>query len=141
MTLKIYDATEVDFSFAGIPITGGFDDGEFIRIERETEKFQDQVGTDGEVVRTSTKDNRATITLILMQTAEANEVLRGLVNADDATPGGSGVGALQIDSKRNDGGVLHEASRAWIQTPPDHAYDREATSREWRFRCDNLRDR
>ncbi len=140
MTLKIYDATEVDISFAGIPITGGFADGEFVRIERETEKFGDVVGTDGEVTRNSNKDDRATVTVILMQTAASNAVLRGLINADDATPGGSGVGALLINSARNDGGLLHEGAESWVMTPTDHSYDREATSREWQIRVAKLRD-
>ena len=137
---QVYDATEVDISFAGIPITGGFADGEFVRIERETEAFGVVVGTDGEVTRNSNNDDRATVTVILMQSSESNAVLRGLVNADKNTPGGSGIGALLINSSRNDGGLLHEGAESWIMTPPDHSYDREATSREWQFRVAKLRD-
>ena len=138
MGFKVYDADQVRISVAGIPITGGYADGEFCRIERETEAFVDIVGTDGEVTRTKTNDNRATVTILLMQTAEANALLSALHNTDKALPGGAGVGPLLIED--GNGLALHEGAQCWIQKAPDTSYDREATAREWVIRVAKLLD-
>ena len=138
MTLKVYDSNEVLVSVAGIPITGGFADGEFVRIERETEAFTDMVGTDGEVTRSKTNDNRATVTILLMQTAAANGLLSTLHNTDKRASGGAGVGPLLIEDLN--GLTLHSSAQCWIQTSPNVSYDREATAREWTIRCANLID-
>lgn len=134
----VYDSDQVRISIAAIPITGGFADGEFVRIERETEAFTDVVGTDGEVTRSKTNDNRATVTIVLMQTAAANALLSALHNVDKAVPGGAGVGPLLIED--GNGLTLHEAAECWIQSSADVSYDREATAREWPIRVANLID-
>lgn len=138
MSFKVYDADQVRISIAGIPITGGFADGEFVRIERETEAFTDVVGTDGEVTRSKTKDNRATVTILLMQTASANGLLSALHNIDKLVAGGAGVGPLLIED--GNGLTLHESLKCWVQNSPDVSYDREPTAREWPIRCANLID-
>ncbi len=138
MGFKVYDADQVRISIAGIPIAGGYADGEFCRIERETEAFTDVVGTDGEVTRSKTKDNRATVTVLLMQTSDSNLLLSALHNTDKLTSGGAGVGPLLIED--GNGITLHEAAQCWIQNSPDVSYDREPTAREWIIRCANLFD-
>jgi hypothetical protein len=133
---RVYSSSQVKVSLAGIPITGGFADGEFVRIEREGEAFTDVVGTDGEVTRNATKDNRATVTIILMQSGEGNAALSALHNSDKNTEGGAGIGRLLIEDLN--GTSLHESAFSWISNEPDASYDREATSREWPVRCANL---
>lgn len=138
MTLKIYDADQVSLNIAGIPITGGYADGEFLRIEKETDDFTDVVGTAGEVTRSKTKDGRATITVILMQTADSNATLAALSQVDRAAPNGAGVGSFLVRDRQ--GTSLYEADECWISKSPDAAFDREATSREWICRVAVLRD-
>ena len=138
MGFKVYDADQVAISIAGIPITGGFADGEFLRIERETEAFSDVVGTDGEVTRSKSNDNRATATIILMQTADANDLLTALHSNDKRTPGGAGVGRFLVEDLN--GRSLYDAAKSWILTSPDASFDREATSREWQVRLAKLED-
>ena len=133
-----YNADEVKASLAGIPIDSGFADGEFIRIERETEAFTDVVGTDGKVTRSKSNDERATVTFFVMQTAEVNVLLSALHNADKLAPGGTGVGALLIQDLN--GTTLHKSAQSWIQTDPVVSYDREATAREWQIRCAKLKN-
>lgn len=135
---KVYDSNEVTISIAGIPITGGFDDGEFIRIERDTEVFGDKVGTDGSVTRFKTNDDRATVTIILMQTADANDQLSTLLISDKNAPNGFGVGRLLIQDLN--GRSLHESAQAWVQDFADVAYGREATAREWPIRVAQLQN-
>lgn len=138
MGLKIYDADQISINIAGIPIIGGFADGEFLRIEKETDDFTDVVGTVGEVTRSKTKDGRATVTVILMQTADSNAVLAALSQVDRNAPNGAGVGAFLVRDRQ--GTSLYEADEIWIMKSPDATFDREATSREWICRVANLRD-
>ena len=133
---RVYSSSQVKVSIAGIPITGGYADGEFLRIERETEAFSDVVGTDGEVTRNATKDDRATVTLILMQSAEANAVLSAFHNADKNAEGGAGGGRFLVEDLN--GTTLHEGAQCWIQAEPDASYDREVTPREWVVRVAKL---
>lgn len=138
MGFKVYDADQVSITIAGVPIIAGFADGEFLRIERETEAFSDVVGTDGEVTRSKSNDDRATITVILMQTADSNDLLAALHRNDKRTPGGAGVGRTLIEDLN--GRALYEARKSWIMTSPDASFDREATSREWAIRVEKLED-
>lgn len=132
---KNYDPKEITVTLAGILI-GGYADGAFVRIEQESDDFSDVVGTDGEVSRSKTSDRRATVTFALMQTSSSNALLSALNNLDKASPNGAGVGALIIRDRQ--GTSLYRAAHAWVQKPPDVAFDREPTSREWTIRCASL---
>lgn len=133
MAAKIYNADEVSIVFGVVPISGGWGDGEFCRIEMLNDAFEDVAGTDGEVTRTKTNDRRATITITLMQTSSFNAALSLLHEADKNTAGGTGVLPLLI--KDNNGVGLWSAKDAWIVKAPDLTFDRGATSREWVIRC------
>ena len=134
---KVYNSSQVLISIGGFPIDSGYADGEFLRIERETDSFTDVVGTDGEVTRSETRDRRATATILLMQTSRANQVLSALNNLDEITPGGVGIVPFQV-LDRNTEAQLYIASSAWVMKPPDSSFDREATAREWAIRLGNL---
>lgn len=138
MGFKVYDADQVSVSVGGIPITGGFADGEFLRIEFEGDAFSDVVGTDGEVTRSKTNDRRATATLLLMQTADANNLLAALAQADRIGSNGAGVGAFLVRDRQ--GTSLYQAAECWIAKTPDVTFDREATAREWKIRIAVLED-
>ena len=134
--LKIYDANEVTIFIAGIPIDSGFGDGEFLRIEQDSDDFTDVVGTDGEVTRSKTNDRRATITLILMQSSSGNAVLSALNLLDKKVGNGAGVGPFLVRDKQ--GTSLYSASKCWIAKPPNAAFGREAGPREWKVRVADL---
>ena len=138
MGFKVYDADQVSITVAGIPITGGYADGEFCRIERETDIFTDVVGTDGETTRSKTNDNRATCTISLMQTADVNALLGALAALDRNTPNGAGVGSFLVRDRQ--GTSIYTAEACWIAKPPDVGFDREATSRDWKIRIAELND-
>jgi len=133
--LREYDPNQFFCSLAGIPLSG-YADGEWIRIEREGPSFEDIVGTDGEVTRSKSNDDRATITVMLMQSSPVNDLLSALHNTDKNTPGGVGVGAFLLQEI---GGTFQMAAeKAWISKEPDVAMDRTATSREWIIRVAKL---
>lgn len=136
MTLKIYDSKEVSIVFAGIPITGGFADGEFCRIEQSEQDFLTEIGTDGEVTRSKSNNQHAAVTITLMQSATINNALSALNNVDKKATNGAGVGPLLIKDKQ--GTSLYVASKSWIAAPPVPVFDRTAKAREWRIECADL---
>lgn len=132
MTLRVYDPDQVVITVAGIPVSG-FADGEFCRVEHETNAFEDVVGTDGEVTRSKSNDGRATVTIRLMQSSPSNALLSALHNTDINAPGGAGVGPFALFD--NSGGTTILAEKCWIAKGPDSSWDRTATEREWMIRC------
>ena len=114
---KTYDADQVSISIAGFPIDSGYADGEFLRVVQEADDFTDEVGTDGEVVRSKTNDRRANIFIILMQTASGNGALSALSNLDLLTANGAGIAPFLV--KDNNGNQLYTGAACWVRRPPD----------------------
>lgn len=135
MTTKVYDPDQISIVLSGIPISG-YADGEFVRIEKESDAFTDVVGTDGEVSRSKTRDDRGTVTFILMQTSDSNILLSALHLLDKNAPGGAGIGALLVRDAR--GTSLYSSAECWISKEPDVTMDREPTAREWTCRAAKL---
>lgn len=135
MGFKVYDANEVTVNFAGLDIDSGFADGEFCRVEQESDDFVDKAGTDGEVTRSKTNDRRTTVTILLMQSSDGNAKLSTLNNIDRLAGNGAGVAPILIRDRQ--GTSLFAAAEAWISKPPNISYDREPTSREWTLRVAN----
>jgi len=135
--LKIYDSKEVSIVLSGIPIDGGFAEGEFCRIEQTEEDFLMVIGTDGEVTRSKSNNASTKNILILMQSATINAALSALNNLDKSAGNGAGVGPLLIKDRQ--GVSLYAASKAWISKPPNVSFDKTATSREWEITCADLK--
>lgn len=134
---KVYNAGEMTIVLGPVLITDGFADGEFLRIEQETDDFSDVVGSSGEVAVSRTEDRRATVTIILLQTALANGLLSAIANLGRNTPNGAGA-FLPFFANDQNGQAIFTAQNAWIMKPPDASFDRTAQSREWPIRCSNL---
>ena len=137
MTTRIYDSNEVQISFAGVPVTG-YADGQFLSITHTSDAFVSMVGTDGQVARSKSNDNRAEISIDLLQTSPTNAAFSAIHLADKNAPGGAGIGAfLCVDLN---GTSLYAAGNCWIKRSPDPTFDREPTSRTWLLECDALQD-
>jgi hypothetical protein len=134
--MKVYDADQVSLVIAENLIESGYADGEFVRIEQESDDFTDYVGTDGEVTRSKTNDRRATITVILAQTSAGNSLLSSMSNLDRNAPNGAGVGSFLLRDRQ--GNTVYSAEHCWVAKPPNATFDRAATTREWKLRCDKL---
>lgn len=136
---KIYNANEITIDIAGARIgeMGGFADGEFLRgPEMDSDAILDVVGTDGEVTVGKSNDRRATFTLRLMQSSDANDVLSALYNTMLASPGLAGAGPFYVRDRQ--GRTVFRSRTCWIAKPPDGSFDRTATAREWKIRVDKL---
>lgn len=130
-----YDPDQVSASVNGVPLSG-FADGEMIGVERQGDDFEDVVGTDGEVTRSKSSDNRATVTVRLMQSSPANDLLSAMRTLDKASPNGAGVGPFMLRDKQ--GRTILLAEKCWIAAPPKSSWDRTAKEREWKIRCASL---
>lgn len=134
--MKFYDSNRLTITIGAVLVDKGFADGEILSIAWDTPGFEDVAGTDGEVSRSKTNDKRATLTLRLMQTAEANAALSTLYNLDLATDNGGGVGPLLVADEG--GNTLYAAESCWLQKMPDASFDRTPKEREWTIRVAKL---
>jgi len=131
--MKIYDSNSVVLSFASRKLDSGLADGEFVRIEFDSDAFSDLVGTDGEVTRSKSNNGMATVTVRLMQTSDGNQVLAALHELDRLAANGAGVASFLL--RDLNGTTVYSTVEAWIAKEPDVSFDREATPREWKLRA------
>lgn len=136
--LRLYDPDQVLIIVAGIPLSG-YADGEFCRIEYESDSFNDVVGTDGEITRSKSNDYRATATIRLMQSSPANALLSALAATDRNAPGGAGVGPFLLQDQSNGAiNTTRVGEKCWIRRMPVSSWDRTPTEREWQVRIARL---
>lgn len=131
MGLKTYDAKEVTLSVAGRVIDSGFADGDFVKIARASDDWTDKVGSDGEVTRSKSNDNRCDVSVTLMATSDGNNALTQIREADLSAPNGAGVGQFIM---RDQLGRTVVRGQCWISKPPEVARGREAGTVEWKIR-------
>lgn len=138
---KVYDLGDVTVNFLGIPIDqmGGWGDGGGVEIEYDSDSFEDKKGADGSVVRSKTYDDRATVKLILLQTAGANAVLSGMLNLDKKASNGAGVGPCMIRDRQ--GLTVITGTKCWIKgRPKTVSFKGSAENLEWLIRISDSED-
>lgn len=138
-TTKVYDFDQISLNFLGIPLDamGGFDE-EGIKVEWESEWFEDHVGADGTVVRTKKYDKRAKTTIQVLPTAAMNAVLSAALISDDSAPNGASVGPFLI-ADRQSNGTLFVDSASWLMGPPkEMTFKNGITGIQWVFRHSQL---
>jgi hypothetical protein len=134
---KTYDPKLYSLVIAGIPIPSkGYADGEFISVERASDKFTKHVGTDGSVTRAKQGDDSGTCTFSTMQGADINAVLSTLYNLDANSDNGEGVGPFLL--KDRNGLTVYAAKACWIARPPDPKLDKTPTARQWKIDIEAL---
>jgi hypothetical protein len=133
--MKVYSAKACSLSFANIQITG-WADGDFIVIDNESDDYGDIQGTDGETTRYELNDDRANITITLMQSSSVNDKLSALRKLDRLAPNGAGIGSFYF--KDTQGTSEYKGEAAWIVKPPAVTFGREAKPREWKIRVAKL---
>lgn len=134
--MKAYNVKLVKLIIAGFELEAGFADGDICTISKSTAAFTSKVGSDGEVTRSATNDDRAIVKVFLMQTSRGNDILTALYNRDVAAPNGAGVGAFRLADLN--GNTVNSAPHIWINKLPEQAFGREAGVREWECEVDKL---
>lgn len=133
MGFKNYSAADVTVNFGAINIESGRGDDEFVSIEQDEENFTYKAGVDGEGTRSETKNRKTRVTLTLMQTSAANDLLSAVHELDKKTSGGAGVVPLIVRDRS--GTQVFTSAEAWIVKPPDQKYAKEAGTRVWLIDC------
>jgi hypothetical protein len=124
----------VNVIFGILEIKGFYEGDDVVDIEFDADQFNDVAGAKGDVVRAQTNDNRATVTVKLLQTSESNKDLTTVYNADREL--GTGVAPLIIQDKET--GETYVGNNAWIRKYAKVTRGQGVNSMDWVFRCDFL---
>lgn len=124
--VKTYDNAQVFISFGGRTLSGFAPDTK-VTVEYDTEAWTKQVGCEGETTRSKSNNKCGKVTVRLMQTADDNDFLTALYEADQA----SNSSALPLQVKDSNGTSIHAAESAWISKMPTSEYGVAAGVREW----------
>lgn len=125
--IKTYDPSNVQVIMGGVPVTG-FADGTFINISFDEDQYTKTVGADGEVSRSKSNNNTATVALTLKQTSSSNDALSALYQADRLNNGG----AVPFMVKEiGTGRTLCFTQACWVQKLPDVGYSKDVEDRAW----------
>lgn len=130
--MKAVNPTHFTIQIGGFFISSGFADGEFFSAEPESDSVGSVVGTDGEVAVSVMYDKRWTVTLKLLQSADANVLCSELYNLKRQTAK-SPLGFFPFLAKHSDTGEYLTATDACFSRPPTISQDRTATTREWKI--------
>ena len=125
--VKTYDPSNVQVIMGGVPMSG-FADGTFISIAFDEDQYTKTVGADGEVSRSKSNNNTATVSLTLKQTSSSNDALSALYQADRLSNGG--VVPFMV-KEIGSGRTLCFAQSAWVQKLSDVAYSKDIEDRAW----------
>jgi hypothetical protein len=126
------DPKSVTVTVAGAIIEGFSPD--MIKVARDSNQIEDEVGPDGDVARRVTNDRRGSITLTLLQTSRSNLVLSSLAIADEL----SGNILFPVIIKDQRGNDLYIAATAWIRKMPEATYRAAVEHRVWEIRTNYL---
>ena len=126
MGVRTYSPSAVSVVYAAKLITG-FADDTAVTIERMTDTWSDQIGTDGYVTRSRTNDQRGTITINLTQSSPSNDDLQALATADELT----GNNAAPILVRDASGRTIASGDTAWVTKPPANDFGRSIVNRTW----------
>jgi hypothetical protein len=131
-----YDPKKVILTYAGQQVNVGTAPGTHITAERANDLVQMHVGSDGEYVAAINRDASGTVTLTLMMSSQANDILQA--QATLAETGAFG-GAPLLLTDLNGRTVLF-AKEAWVQKPAGVSYGQEGgdADREWVLVCGKM---
>jgi hypothetical protein len=132
MAFGNYSFTNVNVIFGILEIQGYAEGDDVVNINFDTEQFTDVAGAKGDVTRTQTNDNRATVVVKLLQTSQSYKELMALYNIDRET--GANVQPLTVINKET--GETFVGNNCWINKNPDVIRGQNANSVEFTFRVD-----
>ena len=125
--MKTYDFKQVACIVGKDIITGFAEGDDAISVEFLQEDWQLTVGADGKATRAKTNNNAARVTLKLMKTSDANDLLNAYYQSDKA----SNSGVFPFMLKDNNGRELHVAEQMFIEKRPDPSFGQNVSEREW----------
>ena len=132
MGFKAWNINDLALSLNAVPLdAGGYAEDEVFTLEWGEDWFQKYVGADGEVTRSRTNNFGAVATLKYAQTADANDRLSAILQADVLLPNGAGAGMFM--ARDVEGRLVVQAQRAWVMGPPPIKLAKTVQVYEWKI--------
>ena len=114
---------------------GGYDEGDdVIVLERINDSASHKVGADGEMSVAISADRSGTITFRLMQTADSNQYLSGLISAQE----NGAFSPLFVQFKDTKGGDLGSGTQGYIPKPATMTRGNATNNQEWIITVERL---
>ena len=122
-----YSPSDVSLLLSDYRVTGF----ESIKVSRNSPPFSMIKGIRGQNTRVRNKDTSCTITVELLQTAIANDVLSELINLDLQN------NAMRISLSLTDGNgnAKIQSENAYIETFPEASFSNDIETRRWTIAC------
>ncbi len=131
--MHTYDPNEVVVNFANQEL-GGYADGTFVEVSRDSDTFSDVAGADGEVCRVRSRDQRGTIKVTIKADSATNDFLTALHRSDEL----AGRSVYSTEVAELNGSTICGGPEAWLIKYPDVGYGKDLGTREWGIRVAQL---
>lgn len=116
----------------------GFHSGSFVKVSRKTDTWKHEKGSQGDGVRTRSRDKSGELVITLQATSPSNADLREIMEADENPLGIPDTVAVLVKYNGINGAELWAAKDGWINKPADGEFGDEHTPREWTITCDEI---
>lgn len=131
--MKTYNGKNKLLILNGIPISG-FDESDMFTIARTESVFEEKVGADGELTRSTTNNRSGTVVINLMYGSAANAALSALLGVDELT----GAGTFAFLFQDLDGASIAAGDRCYVKGWPEVGIGKETPALEWTIVVENL---
>lgn len=125
--VKTYDFNAVACIVGTSAITGFADGDDVIKVEPQTEMFKTTIGANGEATRSKSNNFSAKVTLKLLKTSLANDLMNQYYQSDRL----SNSGIFPFLLKDSNGTELHSAEQMWIEKAPSTGHGENPSVNEW----------
>lgn len=126
-----FDFANVSVTWGSFALSAGLDS---IKVSRAEDAWTYHVAADGTVTRARNNNRMGAVVLVYAQNAPILDVLSQQAQLDEAT----GTALYPIEVQDGSGRSIAKAPKAWIKKLPDAEYQKETTTREVAFDCDQL---
>ena len=124
-----YSPSDVSFIIGGYALTGWGS----IRVSRNSQVYTQVRGIRGKNTRYRNVDSSATITVSILQTEDANDILSNIVDLDSTF----GTGRIALTIKDGSGTAILSSSEAFVAGYPEVVYSGGFEYRNWTIICNN----
>jgi len=125
--MKTYDFKQVACIVGKDLVTGFAEGDDSIKVDPLQEDWQLAVGADGEGSRSKSNNGGARVTIKLLATSDANDLLNAYYQADKL----SNSGLFPFMLKDNNGRQLHVAEQMFIEKRPPVQHGQKSGELEW----------
>jgi hypothetical protein len=112
----------------------GFADGEAFVMDLDEDLYSKVTGADGDTTRARRHGQAANCKITLLQTSPSNDILMAFAVADRV----NNAGVVPVMIKDLLGTTAAFSAYAWVKKPPQMAFGKEVTNREWMLDVANV---